>query len=209
MGCTNRATSDVMARARTGGDAERPVPAGSSGAGRMAGAVKAVQELDRTGDVAILRVRSGEGNATASDRAAYGDVAESAAARHIVEKLGHELIHQNTERGEKGIDLVTFDPDSGSLVVWEFKSSLSEHALKSSPRMGSTKDGRQMSEGWIDARLEAAGLDKATAGDVETRAVKVDLRAGKALIWDVDPQSGVKTTAGSPVDIEDLLDLQR
>jgi hypothetical protein len=174
----------------------------------VAEAVKIAQEIDRTGDAAILKVRSGEGKATAGDRAAYGDVAESASARHIVEELGHELVHQNTKRGEKGIDLVTFDPGSGSLVVWEFKSSLSEHALDSAPRMGSTKDGRQMSEGWIDARLEAAGLDVASTGDVETRAIKIDLRSGQAQIWDVDPQTGANTSSGSPVDIEDLLDLQ-
>jgi hypothetical protein len=207
MGCTNKAATAVIAGARVRGDADRVVPAPVSGVASAASAVNIAKEIDRSGDAAILKARSGEAKPTPKDRAAYGDVAESGAARHIVETLGHELIHQNTTRGEKGIDLVTLDPD-GKLVVWEFKSSLGNDALKSGPRMGSTKDGRQMSEGWIDARLEAAGLDVATTADVETRAVKIDLRSGKAAIWQVDPESGARSRTGHPVDIEDLLDLQ-
>jgi hypothetical protein len=162
MGCTNKAETDIIAEARTKGDADRAVPAGASGAARVADAVQLAHEIDRRGDAAMLKARSGEAKPTPKDRAAYGDVAEAAAARHIVEVMGHELIHQNTRRGEKGIDLVTYDANTDSLVVWEFKSSLAESSLDKSPQMGSTKkSGRQMSGSWIDARLDAAGLDAA------------------------------------------------
>lgn len=165
--------------------------------------------IDRSGDAAILKARSGEAKPTHRDRAAYGDVAEAAVARHIVETMGHELIHQNTKRGEQGIDLVTYDPETDALVVWELKSSLSENALSRPPRMGLTKkSGRQMSASWIDARLEAAGLDVAEATDVDLRAVMIDLRTGTAQVWEIDLQTGVKTRRGPVLDIDDLLDLQ-
>jgi hypothetical protein len=208
VGCNNRADSATLMSARTVGDATRalPVTAANRAAARAAKVLEAV--IDRTGDRAILRARSGSGAGKASERAAYGDVAEAALASLVVEKLNHEVIHLNTRKGERGIDLVTYEESTDTLFVWEAKSSLAEGSISTAPAMGRTASGKQMGSNWMNARLGKAGLDQAQASDVQARAVKIDLKAGKAQIWIVDPASGTMKQAGHPIDLDDFLDLQ-
>lgn len=208
MGCENELNGETLTSARSPGDASSALKDSASKAAVRETAKVIAAVLDGRGDQAILASRAGQRTAGAAERAAYGDIAESAVARFAVEVEGQDVVHLNTRPGEKGIDLITFDNATGELTVWEVKSSVVEGSISRAPALGRTLLGKQMSESWLNDRLSAAGLSVAAATDVQARVVKVDLAAGQAQVWRIDPISGAKARSGAVVDIEDFLDLQ-
>lgn len=132
--------------------------------------------------------------------AEVGDFAEAEVVAALADQ-GLEIALMNTQPSEKGIDIVAVDAKTDAITVFEVKSTLNPD--KAAPRLSKTKTGKQASETWVDARLEAAGLENIKASDVTVAVVHVNLYNGTMQAFSVDEHGGSLTAASGPVAMED------
>lgn len=152
----------------------------------------------------IIRCRETGLSADPGERSLIGYVGELIASEIIANNWGHIIIEQG-DAGSKGIDFVTLDPETDTIHLWEVKSSLKEGATKTKPILSKgTRDGMQMGIRWINARLDAVGLDMAEAQDVYIHAMKVDLKSGLAKTYSIDINTGKVISDGATIDNFDL-----
>ena len=200
MACNNDADTKTLSSARSSNDCGQ------------VGTVDGQTRGDRARDAAqhrdaILREAMAGKTPAAADYSLIGFEIESAFASFAVGEMGHAVVHLNEAPGQKGVDVVTIDPVTNSIFVWEVKSSVSTAKAEPQPTMGKTKSGRQLSEKWINERMADIGLDNVTAADVVAMGVKVDLRNGIpiARIVEFDPRSGRPIEKGGTIDMSDYV----
>ncbi|HEV7806491.1 MAG TPA: hypothetical protein VGO80_11770 [Solirubrobacteraceae bacterium] len=149
--------------------------------------------------IAITR-ETGENAARGSLAAEIGDFAEAEVVSALAEQ-GLDIVHMNTQPSEKGIDIVAVDAKTDAITVFEVKATLNPNQAK--PTLSNTKTGKQASQSWVNARLEAAGLDNTQASDVNVTVVHLNLFNGTMQSFSVDEHGGDLTATSGPVAMED------
>lgn len=132
--------------------------------------------------------------------AEIGDFAEAEVVSALAEQ-GLDIVHMNTQPSEKGIDIVAVDSKTDAITVFEIKATLNPNQAK--PTLSNTKTGKQASQSWVNARLEAAGLDNTQASDVNVTVVHLNLFNGTMQSFSVDERGGDLTATSGPVAMED------
>jgi Holliday junction resolvase-like predicted endonuclease len=144
-----------------------------------------------------------------------GAFGEAVAEVLLHAKLGQEVVVDAATREKpQGVDLITYNPESGRLVVAEVKATATEKYHR--PRMNSKTS--QMADLWAGSRAFDAGMDAVdpagsdfTVSDPDTEhmiekvVVQVDVQRDRVLIFDVDSGGKVAAEAKETYPLEDLV----
>jgi hypothetical protein len=159
-----------------------------------------------------------EVEAKPGDLRGLGSFGEAVAEIFVHEVMGHEIVVDEATRDKpQGVDLVTFDPATGQIVVVEVKTTSSRRGA--GPRMRRTTSTRQMSDVWIaepeaapggisrvvDAGLENVDLADVAEGFIRKLVVHVHVANDTVTAHEVDGDGQVGRTPTSKVSLRELI----